>query len=1473
VNPPPLPSFGDLPGTDRAQIDERCDRFEKAWKAWGSGPRPALQEHLAGVTGPAAALLLGELLHVELGYRRLHGERPTLAEYLPRFPGHETLLCRVFAGVGLEDEAPNSSRHRAHDTEETKPSPGPGAGYPVGQTPAIRLRSLPGRGQIPLQPLPADLPNGRHELLGEIARGGMGVVLLARDPALGRELALKVLLDRSADHPEIQRRFLEEAQVAGQLQHPGIVPIHELGRFPDGRPFFTMKLIEGRTLAALLGERPDPTHELPHFLKVFEQVCQAVAYTHARGVVHRDLKPLNVMVGAFGEVQVMDWGLAKVLGPSTSPDVLDADALNASTLDYVAAGGNEADRTQPGQVLGTPAYMPPEQARGEVERLDERADVFSLGAILCVILTGTAPYRGASSREIHQCAARADLACAWERLDACGADPDLIALARACLAPNREDRPRDAGTVVAALSAYLAGVQERLRKSEIERAAAQARAAEERKRRQVQLALAATVLLAVLAGGGVWWWQAREQARRASEGTLAVQDALQEAAQKHEQARAGGLDPAAWTGAVAAVEKAEALLSGDVNARVRRQVEELATRVRAEQRQAQAQTEQAARDRAVLRRFDALRLELAEFNQEGILPWKRIGDGYARAFREYGLGIDSVPPQETVRFLRALPEDVRLEVINAVDLWVAMEWGGVWSGVREKLAAGKPPDLLSAAKAVTSLPAGQVGVWQRRLGVLQEVDPIGDRRKLRAAAIRLDVPALPQLTGELKVARLPSATLQLLTLILVHLHQGEQAVRILKEAGERHPDDFWIHYWLAWLPRGRGENAAALRAAEVALALRPNTPEVYLVKAERLFSEGDYDAARQALNRGLELSPDHPRCLVQLGWVCGVQNRLEEALACVRRAAEKSPTDPSPWRLTASVSEARQQWEEAATALRTAIRLEPEPWWKDHARLAVALEKLGRLKEMDEAARKGVRLHPDSGPLHYHLAVALGKRNGNAEALKECRKAVELDSEQPEAWTLLGRLLETTNQGDGALEAYREAVQRDPKLAFARGRLGLLLKAKGDAKAALAELREAVKLDAKQPEVQRGLAELREAAQDWDGAVAAWRAVAEQAKQDADAGPRLAAALRNQGMKLSSAGRGAEAAILFRESVRLAPREPLTYEQWALTLTNANQFDEAAKVAAEGLQQTRDRPVLWQILGFARLSRGKHEQALQAFDDFLRLQPDSAWGHGYRAESLRLLKRTDEARRAAKKAVELLPKDPFFHKVLAGVEADRNDLDAAVASYLEAIEVANVRYPQVQYELAEVLLRLEPEKARKVLARRDFAEPLEAGFVVGARWLRDGKADDYRKLVAQFRERFGDLRSGWDANLFARLASLDRTPEVPTARLVRLAELGVVEFNRAPYALHTLALAQLRAGQSQEAAATASEALKNHPTWTPQLNKLVLILADQQRGKTVEARKALEAMLGGGDGGPTHPVDAPSYRILLREAEDAVLRK
>jgi serine/threonine protein kinase len=385
---------------------------------------------------------------------------------------------------------------------------------------------------------------GRFQLGQELARGGMGVVYCAHDPSLGRDVAVKILHQRYAVDSLVGQRFVDEARITAQLQHPGIPPVFEVGRLHDERPYLAMKLIKGRTLEDLLNERTEPGGERGRFLAVFEQICQAVGYAHSRHILHRDLKPANVMVGAFGEVQVMDWGLAKLLPAGGGAAHESANGMDNAT-DTVIQSARESDSaTLAGSMLGTPAFMAPEQAGGELARIDERTDVFGLGAILCVILTGRPPYTGKPGEDVRLMAIRGALAHAHARLDHCGADAKLVALCRACLSPERESRPRDAGAVAATVAGYLAEIEERARQAETERAEALVRAAEQRKRRRTVQVAGGVIAAVLLTGLGVSLWQmfraqgAEELANSNAEKAWAESSARDVALIAEQQARA-----------------------------------------------------------------------------------------------------------------------------------------------------------------------------------------------------------------------------------------------------------------------------------------------------------------------------------------------------------------------------------------------------------------------------------------------------------------------------------------------------------------------------------------------------------------------------------------------------------------------------------------------------------------------------------------------------------------------------------------------------------------------------------------------------------------------------------------------------------------------------------------------------------------------------------------------------------------------
>ena len=323
---------------------------------------------------------------------------------------------------------------------------------PTVDVPTVDVPTVGDRGAPPEGGELTPVDPEHYELLGELARGGMGVVLRARDRRVGREVALKQLLTQQ---PKQRRRFVREARITGQLQHPSIVPVYEVGSWPDGSPFYAMKLVGGRPLDALIDEAADDDARLALIPRLVPAV-EAIAYAHDRGVIHRDLKPANVLLGEFGETIVIDWGLARGIDEPDvpSPEGSDEDEpptrSSGSDVEAVKSGGR---LTAVGAVIGTPAYMAPEQARGA--RVDARTDVYALGALLYHALSGQPPHE----RETMRATVMAVVLEPPTPLSALVPDApaDLIGIVEKAMARDPRDRYPDARALARDLEAFSTG--------------------------------------------------------------------------------------------------------------------------------------------------------------------------------------------------------------------------------------------------------------------------------------------------------------------------------------------------------------------------------------------------------------------------------------------------------------------------------------------------------------------------------------------------------------------------------------------------------------------------------------------------------------------------------------------------------------------------------------------------------------------------------------------------------------------------------------------------------------------------------------------------------------------------------------------------------------------------------------------------------------------------------------------------------
>jgi serine/threonine-protein kinase len=812
----------------------------------------------------------------------------------------------------------------------------------------------------------------RYTLTRLHATGGIGRVWVARDADLNRDVALKELRPERAGNPAAAFRFLREAQVTGQLEHPGVVPVYELARrTEDGQPFYAMRFVHGRTLTDALRayhrKRQQGEHnpvEWLALLNAFAAVCDAVAYAHSRGVVHRDLKGQNVALGDFGEVVVLDWGFAKLAGdrgiePEAQPVIVNA--------------AGEVDVTVQGQVVGTPAYMAPEQAEGRLDRIDRRTDVYGLGAMMYEVLTGRAPFTGASTEEVLQRIRVEEPE--RPRKVAGGVPAALEAICLKALAKRPADRYATAGELGQEVRRWLADEPVRAWREPLFMRAGRW----VRRHKPAVAAMTAAVLVALLLGGaGLLWTQ-----RQAEERRRGVETALDQATEMQGQAR--------WAEARAVLEQAEDRLGEggppDLRGRLKR----------------------ARKDLDLVARLDAIQLQGTTL-VEGRFDFATADREYEKEFRKAGLG--EVGEDTAAVAARVRASGARQALVDALDDWAIIPQQGarldwvlgvarqadpdpwrdrvrdpkVWTD-RAQLArlAKQAPARLARQAWAGGAPLRFVGFLALRFHRLG-----GDAEELLRAT-------QGRLPGDFWVNFL-------LGEVLYAKKRFDEAVGFYRAALAVRPDAVAVlnNLGLALGAQGkvREEMAAYLRAIQ----LDPKLAKAHNNLGLALAAQGKLAEAVAAYRRAIQLDRKLVPAHYNLGNALKARGQLAEAVAACRRAVKLDPKNAKAHTNLGAALGAQGKLREEMAAYLRAIALGPQ-LALPHYNLGIALKRQGRLAEAVAAFRRAIALDPKYVKAHYNLGVALHEKGQLGEAVAAYRRAIELEPTLTQAHGNLGQAL------------------------------------------------------------------------------------------------------------------------------------------------------------------------------------------------------------------------------------------------------------------------------------------------------------------------------------------------------------------------------------------------------------------------------------------------------------------------------------
>ncbi|MBI4617672.1 MAG: tetratricopeptide repeat protein [Planctomycetes bacterium] len=1176
---------------------------------------------------------------------------------------------------------------------------------------------------------PAGTGRIRYRIQSVLGRGGMGEVLLAYDPELRRRVALKRIREEAAGHEEVRARFVEEAQITAQLDHPNVVPVHELGMDPDGQPFYAMKEVRGETLGDKIAAG---TTSLPQLLRVFVKVCEAVGFAHSRGVLHRDLKPANVMVGDFGEVYVMDWGLAKLLGSGNDS--------RAARIDTDRYESREA-LTGAGGIVGTLSYLSPEQA-GVGGDLSRASDVYLLGGILYEILTGTPPHldrEGSGKPALLVRIGSEPVEAPSTRAPERRIPRELEAVARKALERDPAARYAGVADLQADIEAYLDGrIVGAARYGALETAWRWVRA----HRPVVGIALAIFFTAAAI------------------QVYLIVQEKREAAAAR---ARALALDPPGMLARAAGVLReipSDPTERSSPDAAEKESARELLEELRALSEAWADALRLDPSDEAVRRGLYETLLamgRLAEASEDYTLARFAFGqaaglsadDGEASRLKsgvEKAEGALLARHRQRIEFLlsraeegeldpervgREAYEDAKIELASyrerqTVEILVA-SLAGITERMRRRvretvLAAGEPDaeERQAGAGTIEGLESA-VGAWMEgrvpaaaggtplRIPEAQErivqmaFDRIANREARRPRERHRQASAVEILAraqgDELREKGLDGRTLLALTCeTLGLLGDPRGAVEALgfylwTELDESRAVPAGIA--LVRLG-GEGSLAETTLLELVGLAAGIERPPPWSIDGE-WWGRVKRELARRGRRAGAAAPPDSRGATDHLrrGRILAAQGDLDGAIAEYGRAIELDPRLVKAYLGRGAARQEKGDFEGALEDQDRAVELAPQEAAAFNNR-GMAKLALGDLEGAILDYTRAIELDPLYMDFRMNRGNAFTQRCDYAKAIEDFDRAIELDPQSAVAWFDRGVACYYAGDLEAAIRDYTRAVEIDSGLAPAFDARGRARSDGGDLDGAIADFTRAIELDpaSLEPWLHRG--DARVAMRDYDLAIKEFEYVL-------SIDPRSARAFFGRGR--ARLGKGdAEGAILdFTSVLSIEPAWGAAYNNRAYARFLLGEFDESIADANRAIEIDPERPVWYVTRGEARAAQGDLAGAIADHTRAIEIDPGLALAYRNRAGAHLALGDLPAATADATRAIELEPEiaDAYVTRAaarrtagnLAGASGDvdaalvldprsarahlersrmceaRGDRDAAIAACARAIEI------------------------------------------------------------------------------------------------------------------------------------------------------------------------------------------------------------